>query len=172
MYNSCIECVVCTVTIIERPTDVFYLYVLHVRPAPPNQRARTFLIVRIRPRDSTTSRNVSRQKWCRKNVIILMRWYRVVHTSLYLPIQSERTVVRRSEDKKSRQKIFSKEKTSENKSCLKNYSLITYFVLYCNTLYRYLHNVDVFRVGAFYSDFQSARGQFAKDIPIASRRYD
>jgi len=60
MMYSCIECVVCTITTIGRPTDVFY--VLHVRPAPPNQRARTFLIVRICPRDSTTSRNVSRQK--------------------------------------------------------------------------------------------------------------
>lgn len=91
---------------------------------------------------------------------------------IIIPIQSERTVVRRSVDKKSRQKIFSKEKTSDNKSCLKNYSFITYFVLYRNTLYRYLHHFDVFRVGAFYSDFQSARGKFAKGIPIASRRYD
>lgn len=70
---------------------------------------------------------------------------------IIIPIQSQRTVVRRSEDKKSRQKVFSKEKISENKSCLKN-SFITYFVLYCNTLYTYIistyfvwvHSIQIF----------------------------
>jgi len=37
---------------------------------------------------------------------------------IIIPVQSERTVVRRSEDKKSRQKVFSKEKISEEINCV------------------------------------------------------